>query len=505
MKALLATLQTRQGEWWLALLQHLQLSLTALLLAIAIALPLAIAIQHHKRSAAFILHITGIFQTLPSLAILGLLIPLMGIGTLPAITALVIYALFPVLQNTITGLNQIDVHLLEAAHAFGMTRWERLKKFELALALPVIISGIRTAAVMIIGTATLAALIGAGGLGSFILLGIDRNNSSLILIGALSSAALALLFNYGIQRLQQIRLQRMWLVFVALLLALMASFAPQFGGRPQKETLIVAGKLGPEPEILIQMYRLLIEENTNMRVELKPNFGKTTFLYEALKAGKIDLYPEFTGTVTSSLLQTPPKVSHDPAAVYQAARDGILRQDDLILLPPMAYQNTYAIAVRRDFAARHNLHTIDDLQTVAATAQAGFTLEFNDRDDGNQGLIKRYGLHLQVHTMEPALRYQAIAHGDIQITDAYSTDSELREHDLLILQDNRQLFPPYQGAPLLRAETLRQHPELSGILNRLAGRITAEEMQEMNYLVKVKGKAAAEVARQYLQQHHLLK
>ena len=108
MKALLATLQTRQGEWWLALLQ--------------------------QRSAAFILHITGIFQTLPSLAILGLLIPLMGIGTLPAITALVIYALFPVLQNTITGLNQIDVHLLEAAHAFGMTRWERLKKFSLSRA-----------------------------------------------------------------------------------------------------------------------------------------------------------------------------------------------------------------------------------------------------------------------------------------------------------------------------------------------------------------------------------
>ncbi|MDE7506367.1 ABC transporter permease, partial [Streptococcus agalactiae] len=141
------------------------------------------------------LQITGIFQTIPSLALLGLFIPFMGIGTVPAVVALIIYALFPILQNTVTALMQIDANLIEAATAFGMTRWERLKKFELALSMPVIISGIRTASVMIIGTATLASLIGAGGLGSFILLGIDRNNPSLILIGAISSAVLAIIFS----------------------------------------------------------------------------------------------------------------------------------------------------------------------------------------------------------------------------------------------------------------------------------------------------------------------
>ena len=472
----------RSGDWYTALWQHLQLSLSALLAAMAIALPLAVAVQRHKRAAEWVLQAAGVFQTLPSLAVLGLLIPLMGIGTPPAVAALVVYALFPILQNTVTGLNQIDPNLREAAAAFGMTRWERLKKFELALALPVIMSGIRTAAVMIIGTATLAALIGAGGLGSFILLGIDRNDSSLILIGAVSSAALALAFNYLLKKLETIRLRHsVWVL-----------------------ALIVAGKLGSEPEILIQMYKILIETHTDLAVETKPNFGKTGFLYEALKAGKIDIYPEFTGTITASLLNNPPPASTNPDTVYRAARDGILAQDRLALLPPMAYQNTYAVAVTRSFAQQNGLRTIGDLQKIQHGATAGFTLEFNDREDGNLGLQQRYGLRLKVKTLEPALRYQAIRENSIQITDAYSTDSELRQYGLQVLEDNLRLFPPYQGAPLMRQETMEQHPELAAALNRLAGKISAEEMQEMNYRVKAQGQSAESVAREYLQTHGML-
>ena len=192
MSKLLTTFQERFGNWLTALGQHLQLSLLTLMIAILIAVPLAIYLSTRHRTSNWVLQIAGIFQTIPSLALLGLFIPIMGIGTLPALTALVIYALFPILQNTITGLRGIDPSLEEAGVAFGMTKWERLKKFEIPLAMPVMMSGVRTSAVMIIGTATLAALIGAGGLGSFILLGIDRRNYSLILIGALSSALLSL-------------------------------------------------------------------------------------------------------------------------------------------------------------------------------------------------------------------------------------------------------------------------------------------------------------------------
>jgi len=455
MSKLLATFQERFGDWLAALGQHLQLSLLTLLLAIFLAVPLAIYLSTRKKASNWVLQLAGIFQTIPSMALLGLFIPIMGIGTLPALTALVIYSIFPILQNTITGLQGIDPSLEEAGVAFGMTKWERLKKFEIPMAMPVIMSGIRTAAVMIIGTATLAALIGAGGLGSFILLGIDRNNASLILIGALSSAFLAIAFNLLLKWLERAKLRTIFTAFAVMILGLGASYAPNIIPHKEKDNLVIAGKLGPEPEILANMYKILIEENTDMTVTVKPNFGKTTFLYEALKKGDIAIYPEFTGTVTESLLKPAPQVDHDPVAVYQAARDGIKKQDNLVLLKPMAYQNTYAVVVPKKFAQEYGLKTISDLKKVEGQLKAGFTLEFNDREDGNKGLQKVYGLNLQVSTMEPALRYQAIQSGDIQITDAYSTDAELARYDLVVLEDDKQLFPPYQGAPLMKAELLK--------------------------------------------------
>ena len=504
MSKLVATFQERFGDWLTALGQHLQLSLLTLLLAIFLSVPLAIYLSTRKRASNWVLQVAGIFQTIPSMALLGLFIPIMGIGTLPALTALVIYAIFPILQNTITGLQGIDPSLEEAGTAFGMTKWERLKKFEIPLAMPVIMSGIRTAAVMIIGTATLAALIGAGGLGSFILLGIDRNNASLILIGALSSAFLAIAFNLLLKWMEKAKLRTIFAAFAVMVIGLGASYTPSLLPKPEKENLVIAGKLGPEPEILANMYKILIEENTDMTVTVKPNFGKTTFLYEALKKGDIAIYPEFTGTVTESLLKPAPQVDHDPEVVYQAARDGIKKQDNLALLKPMAYQNTYAVAVPKKIAQEYGLKTISDLKKVEGHLKAGFTLEFNDREDGNKGLQKVYGLHLQVSTMEPALRYQAIQSGDIQITDAYSTDAELARYDLVVLQDDKQLFPPYQGAPLMKEALLKKHPELEGILNQLAGKITAEQMSQMNYQVGVEGKSANQVARDFLTQEGMI-
>ena len=505
MSKLLATFQERFGDWLTALGQHLQLSLLTLLLAIFLAIPLAIYLSTRKRASNWVLQLAGIFQTIPSMALLGLFIPIMGIGTLPALTALVIYAIFPILQNTITGLQGIDPSLEEAGIAFGMTKWERLKKFEIPLAMPVIMSGIRTAAVMIIGTATLAALIGAGGLGSFILLGIDRNNASLILIGALSSAFLAIAFNLLLKWMEKAKMRTIFAAFAVMFLGLGASYAPNIIPHKEKDNLVIAGKLGPEPEILANMYKILIEENTDMTVTVKPNFGKTTFLYEALKKGDIAIYPEFTGTVTESLLKPAPQVGRDPEAVYRAARDGIKKQDNLVLLKPMAYQNTYAVAVPKKIAQEYGLKTISDLKKVEGQLKAGFTLEFNDREDGNKGLQKVYGLNLQVSTMEPALRYQAIQSGNIQITDAYSTDAELARYDLVVLEDDKQLFPPYQGAPLMKAELLKKHPELEAVLNKLAGKITADQMSQLNYQVGVEGKPANQVARDFLVKEGLLK
>ncbi len=363
--------------------------------------------------------------------------------------------------------------------------------------MPIIMSGVRTSSIMIIGTATLAALVGAGGLGSFILLGIDRNNSSLILIGAISSAILAVLFGALIKFLQNKKLKTILISFIMALVLLALSFVP-FGGN-NKKPLVIAGKLGAEPEILINMYKELIEDETDIKAEVKPNFGKTSFLYEALKSGSIDIYPEFTGTVTSTLLENDPgEIEKDAEEYYKVARDEILKQDDLVYLNPSEFQNTYALAVREDFAKENNLEKISDLKKLEKSMVAGFTLEFNDREDGNKGLKSLYDLNFDVKTMEPALRYTAISNKSIDVTDVYSTDSQIITNKLKLLEDDKKLFPPYQAGPLLRSKTLDKYPELEKALGKLSGKITSKEMAEMNYEVDVKGRPAKDVARDYL-------
>ncbi|AWX95127.1 ABC transporter permease/substrate-binding protein [Streptococcus suis] len=501
---LFETFIERKDEWGIALFEHLRISLLALIIAIAIAVPLGLILSSKKRLTEWSLQITGIFQTIPSLALLGLFIPFMGIGTLPAVVALVIYAIFPILQGTLTGLGEIDPSLEEAATAFGMNKWEKLKKFKLALAMPILMSGIRTASIMIIGTATLAALVGAGGLGSFILLGIDRNDSALILIGAVSSAVLAVLFGYGIRLLQDKKPKTILLALLVTLFTVGASYVPMLNFSTKQ--LVIAGKLGAEPEILINMYKLLIEDRTDIKVEIKPNFGKTSFLYEALKSGSIDIYPEYTGTITSTLLKNSSMdLSTNSDEVYTYAKEAILEQDGLFYLAPMAFQNTYALAVTEDYAQKNGIEKISDLAKVQQTAVAGFSLEFNDREDGNIGLKNLYNLQLNVKTMEPALRYEAIKSGNVQIIEAYSTDSKVVTYKLKILEDDKRLFPPYQAAPLLSKETLEKYPELEQALGVLAGNISTEEMTRMNYAVDVEGKSAEQVAREYLEQEGLLK
>ena len=268
--------------------------------------------------------------------------------------------------------------------------------------------------------------------------------------------------------------------------------------------IVIAGKLGAEPEILINMYKILIENESDVNVEIKENFGKTTFLYEALKNGSIDIYPEFTGTILTSLLKETPKTSNDADDVYKVVKDMIYKQDKLVYLEHNKYQNTYALAVKKDFAKKYNLKNITDLKKIENKLVAGFTLEFNDREDGNIGLKKIYNLNLNVKTMEPSLRYDAIKNGDVNVIDVYSTDSKIITNDLVLLEDDKHLFPPYQAAPLIREEIVKKYPEIVKSLNKLSDKIDTKEMIKMNYLVEVEGKSAKEVALEYLKYNNLL-
>ncbi|KMN41867.1 osmoprotectant update ABC transporter permease/substrate-binding subunit OpuFB [Lysinibacillus sp. LK3] len=497
--------QERKAQLLAALLEHIQLSFIALFFAVLIAIPLGIYLTNKKKIAESIIGISAVLQTIPSLALLGLLIPLFGIGKVPAIIALVVYALLPILRNTYTGINEVDPSLKEAALAMGMNRSKRLVKVELPLAMPVMMAGIRTAMVLIVGTATLAALIGAGGLGDIILLGIDRNNTALILIGAIPAAILALIFDVALKKLESLSFKKtITTLSLISLAALVMIFFPLLSSKQQDE-IVIAGKLGAEPEILINMYKLLIEQETDLTVTLKPGLGKTSFVFNALKSGSIDIYPEFTGTAISEFLKEE-AINKNQEDVYLQAKEGMQEQFDMVMLSPMNYNNTYALAVSEELAESYQLQKISDLKPIEQKVKAGFTLEFNDREDGYVGIQKRYGIAFTtLATMEPKLRYQAIQSGDINLLDAYSTDSEIRQYKLRVLEDDQALFPPYQGAPLLRKETLIDYPEIGEALNQLADHITDDEMREMNYQVNVEGKLAAEVAKEYLVKIGLLK
>lgn len=508
MQMLLQTLVSQRTEILKSLYQHIGISFISLLIAMLIAIPLAILLRNHRRFGEVGLQIAGIIQTIPSLALLGLLIPLVGIGTVPAVIALTMYAIMPLYQNTYSGLTNIDPNLEEAAVAFGLSKWKRLQRLEFPLALPMIISGIRIALVMIIGTATLAAFIGAGGLGDYIMLGIQQNNNYYLIIGGVLSALLAFIFS-GLLKFIGSSKRRIYAGGVIILLMLLG-----FGGnkvyqmvKPQPVQITIAGKLGSEPEILINMYKDLIkQDNPKAQITLKPNFGATTFLYKALKRQDIDIYPEFTGTVLEALVKYDKPTSKNPEKTYQIAKRELSKQENMSFLKPMEYENGYDLAVTKEFSKKYHVTKLSDLQRVSDKVIAGFDPDFSNQADGYLGLKKKYNLDFaNVKRMEPSLRYKAIANDRVNLVDGYTTDPQVQQYHLVVLKDDKHFFPPYQGAPLMNESFAKKNPEVVKSLNKLAGKISAEDMQKMNYQVSVKNKKASVVAHDYLVKHNLLK
>ena len=505
MNKLILTFLEKKDEFFSGIVEHIQISFIALIIALIIAIPLGIYLSYHKKLANIVIAINGVIQTIPSLAILALLIPIVGIGRKPAIIALILYALLPILHNTYTGITGVDPMYMVTSRALGMNKFQQLTKIQLPLAMPVIMTGVRTAAVLIIGTATLASLVGAGGLGKLILLGLDRNNNYLILLGAIPAALLAILFDFIFKQLEKLSIKKILIFLILITFACLFGSSISSFNNTKKDKLIISGKLGSEPEILINMYKILIEENSKLGVELKPGLGKTSFVFNALKNGDIDIYPEFSGTAVFTFLNETP-VNNNAEDVFNQAQKGMETKFKMVMLKPMKYNNTYAIAVSKKFANENNLKTISDLAKVKDKIKAGFTREFNDREDGYLGLKKLYQFEIpNIKEFEPKLRYVAVQSGDINLVDAYSTDPELAQYNMVILKDDKHLFPPYQGSPMMREETLKKYPKLKKILEKLSGKISDEEMSTMNYRVSVKGEKAEDVAREYLRNAGIIK
>jgi osmoprotectant transport system permease protein len=513
MSAWSTLLHERGPELLQKLLEHLLLTGISTTIAMVIGLAAGIALTRNKALQAPVMAAVNALQTIPSLAMLAFLLPLFGIGMLPALIALTLYALLPIMRNTLTGIQGLPEAVLEACAALGFTDQQRLWQVELPLALPTIMAGIRTATVISVGVATLAAFIGAGGLGDFIVRGLAVNNSKLVLLGAIPAAALALLLDRLLQGLElalrhgrhaRRRSAGKTLTAATLTLLLVLSLSAALLWRSQDTASIrVASKNFTEQYILAELLAQMLETHTDLRVERKLNFGSINIVHNALLNDAVDVYPEYTGTAWRVILQRSSTLSAEQT--LEQVRAAYQQRFDLRWLQPFGFNNSYAILVTEDLASRHDLHSISDLAALAPTLTMGFASEFYVRSDGYPALRNAYALNFSdTAEMDLGLLYQALHKGSIDVAAGNSTDGRIPAVHLRVLDDDHNFFPPYYAAPVLRGEVLRAHPEIVAVLNRLGGVIDTAAMQAMNRAVDQDQQSAYAVAFDFLQQQGLL-
>ena len=503
------------------LIEHLKLTAISVGLAILIGVPLGIFISYAAKASKPVLSVANVIQAIPSMALLGFMIPLLGIGILPAIVAVVLYSLLPIIKNTYTGIENINPQTLEAAKGIGLTPFQVLTKVQIPLALPIIMAGVRIASVTAVGLMTMAAFIGAGGLGYLVFSGIRTVNNNQILAGAIPACLLALMVDFLIGLVEKLvtpvslqkgdvsvkekkrKWQKAMLAAASGLIAVVFLFTSVGSVSGNTRTLSVGSKDFTEQEILGNMVADLIEDRTDITVNRKLSLGGSQVCFSAMKTGDIDLYIDYSGTSYSDILKHPP--ISDMEQVYQTVKKEYKEQFNLEVLKQMSFNNTYTLAVTQEMAEEYNLNKISDLAPIAKTLTSGTTFEFSNREDGMSGLLKTYGFQMgNSLTLDAAPRYTALKNGEINIIDAFATDGLLKKFNLKTLEDDKEFFPPYYAIPVVRAEALEKYPEITGILEELAPVLTNDIMIELNYKVDELQQSPADVSKDFLKENGLI-
>jgi osmoprotectant transport system permease protein len=436
----------------------------------------------------------------------GFLLPLPfvgGLGARLAIVVLILYALLPIVRTTAAGVRGVDAALIEAGTALGMTPRQLLWQVELPLAVPSIVAGIRVAAVIGVGTATIAAAVGAGGLGEYIFRGLSMVDPTVILAGAVPAAVLALAVDgallAGERALRRRRGTRPPLRLAIAVVAIVAglAFVSWTRAAPRDRTIRIGSKNFTEQIILGELLAQQLERSTPFKVERRLNLGGTFICDRALRGGDIDVYVEYTGTADTAVFKHP--ADTDPARVLARLREAYA-DAGVTLLPPLGFENTFAILVRGEDARRYGLRTIDDAAPHAPSWRAGFGYEFLQRADGYPGLRDRYGLRFasEPRAMDLSLIYRALSQGQVDLVAGDATSGLIAAYDLFMLQDNRRYFPPYDAVPVARSATLLRHPEIRRAIEALAGRVTVDDMRRMNRAVDADRRDPAAVAGEFL-------
>jgi osmoprotectant transport system permease protein len=478
--------------------RHLLLSVVALVVGIAFCVPLVVAAIRWRRLQGPVLAIASTIQTIPGLALLAVMVPLLGrIGFLPAVIALILYSMLPILRNAVTGIEQVDRNLIEAGSGLGMTSNQLLMRVQLPLAMPVIVAGIRTSAVWVVGIATLATPVGATSLGNFIFSGLQTQNYAAVVVGCVAAAGLALVLDRLIRLIEiSLRQRSRTLIASSLLLTIgtlavslwpIVESAARTGDRPQ---VVIGTKTFTEQYIL---GALIAKELSAAGFEptMLDSLGSTV-AFDALAAERIDVYVDYTGTIWANHMKRSDNPGRD--SIESAVAAWLLDQHGISLAATLGFDNAYALAMSRTQADLLGASTIDDLVVHAPNLKLGGDYEFFGRPEWTE-LAESYGLEFdELVTMDSTLMYQAVAMGEVDVITAFSSDGRILAYDLALLEDTRGALPPYDAVLLIAPDAEERAPGLRRALSLLDDTIEAQLMRRANRHVDIEGGTIVEAA-----------
>jgi osmoprotectant transport system permease protein len=471
---------------------HVRVSVAALALGLVVSLPLAIAARNRRVMRGALLSLASIVQTVPGLALLALFYPLLlalaaltltwfgfgfsAFGFLPAVLALALYSMLPVLRNTITGLNGVEPAILEAAQGVGMTPRQSLFAVELPLALPVMMAGIRTAAVWVIGTATLSTPIGQTSLGNYIFAGLQTQNWVFVLFGCLAAAILALavdqllaLIENGIRRRSRV-LAALGSLGIAALAA--ATLVPSMAR--SSSSYVVGAKTFAEQYVLSALIAQRLRA-AGLSATSREGLGSNV-IFEALKSNDIDVYVDYSGTLWANQFH---HTDIKPREELLAELKTTLATQSITLLGELGFENAYALVMPKKRAEALGIHSIADLAAHAGTMSLAADYEFFSRPEW-AALQKAYGLSFRAQRqMQPDFMYAAVASGEVDVIAGYTSDGLIAKYDLAVLEDSRHAIPPYDAIVLLSPKRADDRA-LKAALVPLLGKIDISDMREAN-------------------------
>lgn len=504
---------------------HLLLSGLALTIGIALSVPLGIWVTRSNRREQLVMGAVGGVQTVPSLALLALMVPLLGglIGIIPALIALTLYSMLPIVQNTVTGIQGVDAGLMEAARGMGMTSRQLLFKVQLPLASPVIIAGIKVATIWVFGTATLATPVGADSLGYYIFMGLNTRNDAVTLFGCLVAMAVALLLYKLIGAIQasveaRRRARTMVLSAITATIFIIGMAVPLTStlmrhsgtstiadtngdtvdaglavpGKPLAGLrLRVGGKNFTESYLLSNLLAIHLRSQ-GADVELSTGMGSKV-LFDATRAGSIDLYVDYSGTIWATLMKR--RETKLPQQTLIEVSDYLLKEHGIVSVGRLGFENAYAFAMRRDRADQLGIRSITDLSEHAPDLKIAGDFDFFGRAEGKL-VLQAYDLEFrQRRNMNSRLMYDAIAGGQVDVVTAYTTDGQILAFDLLVLDDPRAAFPPYDAILLLSPDAGR-NPQVVDSVKVLVNSIRDDDMRWANKSIDLDQRAVAEVAQE---------